>query len=553
MMNSRWQANKIGLINFWYYDEQEFPFVKGRMLLRGSNGSGKSVTMQSVVPLLLDGNMSPERLDPFGSRDRKMSSYLLEEDDGREERTGYLYLELKRQNSDTYLTIGMGIRARRGKNLDKWYFSLTDGRRIGKDFFLYKDSGEKVTLSKKELENRIGDGGRVIDRQVDYMEYVNRQIFGFETTEEYKEMIDLLIQLRTPKLSKDFKPSVINDILSDSLQPLSDDDLRPMSEAIENMDTMNMNLKNRKEAKQAAEKIQGVFSKYNQKLLYEKADRYEQAEIKLENARTQQKEQENLQRSLVKGNGDIITKEISVRDYSAIKVGSTAMGYSDSWFSLFSRGGNPSYVFGYTQGESASLRITIDENLYPYINVQVKNEELSISTENGTQLSPTRFKIEGTSKKLEKIQMSGCMDFVLRSALSGDDLEIIATRGSDVKMEKPVNVSNCIIEATSGSDIIINDLTTRIIRGRASGGSDLKLTGKAENGEYSASGGSDIKAYDLILNQLECSASGGSDIYTHVTDYIKASASGGSDVHYKGSARSDTSTSGGSDIIKEGN
>ena len=35
MMNSRWQANKIGLINFWYYDEQEFPFVKGRMLLRG--------------------------------------------------------------------------------------------------------------------------------------------------------------------------------------------------------------------------------------------------------------------------------------------------------------------------------------------------------------------------------------------------------------------------------------------------------------------------------------------------------------------------------------
>ena len=65
-MNSRWQANKIGLINFWYYDEQEFPFVKGRILLRGSNGSGKSVTMQSVVPLLLDGNMSPERLDPFG-------------------------------------------------------------------------------------------------------------------------------------------------------------------------------------------------------------------------------------------------------------------------------------------------------------------------------------------------------------------------------------------------------------------------------------------------------------------------------------------------------
>ena len=280
-MNSRWQASKIGLINFWYYDEQEFPFVKGRMLLRGSNGSGKSVTMQSVIPLLLDGNMSPERLDPFGSRDRKMSSYLLEEDDGKEERTGYLYLEFCRQESETYLTIGMGIRARRGKPLDKWYFSLTDGRRIGKDFYLYKDTGEKVTLSKKELENRVQGGGQVFDRQMEYMEYVNRQIFGFETVEEYKEMVDLLIQLRTPKLSKDFKPSVINEILSDSLQPLSDEDLRPMSEAIENMDVMSMNLKNRQEGKQAAEKINRILNRYNRLTLYEKAGNYEDSQKEL--------------------------------------------------------------------------------------------------------------------------------------------------------------------------------------------------------------------------------------------------------------------------------
>ena len=43
--------------------------------------------------------------------------------------------------------------------------------------------------------------------------------------------------------------------------PLSDEDLRPMSEAIENMDIMNMNLKGRREAKRAAEKIYTVFNK----------------------------------------------------------------------------------------------------------------------------------------------------------------------------------------------------------------------------------------------------------------------------------------------------
>lgn len=286
-MNSRWQASKIGLVNFWYYDEQEFPFVKGRMLLRGSNGSGKSVTMQSVVPLLLDGNMSPERLDPFGSRDRKMSSYLLEEDDEREERTGYLYLEFKRQDSETYLTIGMGIRARKGKPLDKWYFSLSDGRRIGKDFFLYRETDEKVPLTKRELQNRLSSGGVVFDRQADYMEYVNRQIFGFETVDEYREMIDLLIQLRTPKLSKDFKPSVINEILSDSLQPLSDDDLRPMSEAIENIDSISMNLKAKQEAKQAADKIALALDRYNRCILYEKAQSLEKESAQLSQTKEQ--------------------------------------------------------------------------------------------------------------------------------------------------------------------------------------------------------------------------------------------------------------------------
>ena len=84
-MNSKWQINRVGLLDFWYYDEEEFDFLDGRMLLRGANGSGKSVTMQSFIPLLLDGNMRPERLDPFGSRARKMENYLLEE--GRKGRT----------------------------------------------------------------------------------------------------------------------------------------------------------------------------------------------------------------------------------------------------------------------------------------------------------------------------------------------------------------------------------------------------------------------------------------------------------------------------------
>lgn len=274
MMNSRWQMNRIGLVDFWYYDEEEFWFQDGRMLLRGSNGSGKSVTMQSFIPLILDGNMRPERLDPFGSRARKMENYLLEEGDDREERTGYLYLELKRKEGSNYLTIGVGMRARRNKKLDTWYFYINDGRRIGTDLFLYKDIDAKIALSRQELKNRIGEGGRVMESQSEYMEAVNKLVFGFESIDKYKEMLDLLIQLRSPKLSKDFKPTVLNEILSNSLLMLSEDDLRPMSEAIENMDAIKTNLDTLKESLRASRQIEKAYDRYNQIVLYQKAEQY---------------------------------------------------------------------------------------------------------------------------------------------------------------------------------------------------------------------------------------------------------------------------------------
>ena len=72
------------------------------------------------------------------------------------------------------------------------------------DFFLYRETDEKVPLTKRELQNRLSSGGAVFDRQADYMEYVNRQIFGFETVDEYREMIDLLDSASHTKAVKGF-------------------------------------------------------------------------------------------------------------------------------------------------------------------------------------------------------------------------------------------------------------------------------------------------------------------------------------------------------------
>lgn len=273
---SEWVINKIGLINFWYYDEEEFEFSGGRLLLRGSNGSGKSVTMQSFIPLLLDGNRSAKRLDPFGTNSRKIENYLLMDGDTRDENTGYLYMEFVKPQTGNYLTVGIGLRARRGKSVEFWGFSITDGKRIGRDFHLYKEMGSKVLLTKRELKNRIVDNGigEFCERAADYKAMVNNYIFGFNDVSEYEQLIDLLVQLRSPKLSKDYKPTVLYEIMEESLKPLSDEDLRPMSEAIENMDNIEASIAGLKAAFDSANRLKTVYDKYNSGVLYYKGEAF---------------------------------------------------------------------------------------------------------------------------------------------------------------------------------------------------------------------------------------------------------------------------------------
>ncbi|MGO5064207.1 MULTISPECIES: TIGR02680 family protein [unclassified Clostridium] len=280
-MKERWIANKFGLFNFWCYDEEEFQLLNGKILLRGSNGSGKSVTTQSFIPLLLDGNKSPSRIDPFGSTARKMENYLL--DDNHEDRIAYLYIEFKKPESNLYITIGMGMRAQKSKSMNSWYFILKDGRRINKDFKLYKNLGGKYPLTKQQFKNALGEGNFFTEGQREYMNKVNEHLFGFSDIENYEELLKLLIEIRSPKLSKEFKPTKIYTILNNSQKTLSEDDLRPMAEAMDNMDSLNMKLMALEKSLKAGESLKETYHNYNKYILFSKSKDYLEKEVYVNN------------------------------------------------------------------------------------------------------------------------------------------------------------------------------------------------------------------------------------------------------------------------------
>lgn len=274
---NRFRITKIGLLNFWLYDEEEYDFYGGKLILRGTNGSGKSVTMQSFIPLILDGNKSPDRLDPFGSKERKIEDYIIGDAESiqKEEATSYLYMETYNEEENKYITIGLGFRGRKGKPVESWGFALKDGKRVSKDFYLYKDPTNKIPLSKNELKSRLGTINEFTDTTKDYKAMVNRLLFGFPNLDTYDEFIKLLLQLRSNKLSKDYKPTNLISVLNTVLQPLTEEDLRPLSEAIEQMNKTKEQIETLEKNSKSLKDFLRVYRNYNEIVLLTKARGYQ--------------------------------------------------------------------------------------------------------------------------------------------------------------------------------------------------------------------------------------------------------------------------------------
>ena len=315
-MNGRWKMNRIGFVNFWLYDEECFEFEDGKLLLRGQNGSGKSITTQSFIPFILDGDRTPSRLDPFGSSDRRMEYYFLGEE-GKEEATGYLFLEFKKECTDEYRTIGIGQRAKRGKPMDFWGFVLLDGRRIGYDLWLYKETGSaKIPYDKRDLKMALGEHNIFTDSQSEYKKFVNQYIFGFRKAEQYEQFIKLLVKVRAPKLSKEFKPTKVYDILNESLQTLSDEDLRTMVDAMEKMDEIQDSLEMLNRAFADVKIIRNEYTRYNQYMLAKKAQSYLK---KKENVESAQQNYDSKQKQKQKYHVELQNMEIRLAELADLE------------------------------------------------------------------------------------------------------------------------------------------------------------------------------------------------------------------------------------------
>jgi hypothetical protein len=184
-------------------------------------------------------------------------------------------------------------------------------------------------------------------------------------------------------------------------------------------------------------------------------------------------------------------------------------------------------------GETEEVKVVADGDIIDQVITEVKDGTLKIYMKQNNNwnwgINKSR-KVYVSVKELERLEASSGSDVNSENTLTGENLKVSASSGSDVTLE--IHYKNFTLDTSSGSD--------------------ARISGKTKNFEAESSSGSDIKAQDLESVICKVSVSSGSDATVNVSDELYANASSGGDVRYYGNPQvKDINESSGGDVTQK--
>lgn len=282
-----YRLRRILLTNFWLYGLQEFEIPHGRLFLAGENASGKSTVLTAALPLALDGDLRPNRIDTFGGRERHIDYYVLGSADSAtpfqyERRTAYIALEFEWCDPDhppiaqeirqrwenanaeqreklRFLTIGISLagNANVSERIRPLRFLITDGSRLGHDLHTVSDISrqEKRAYDHAHFKQLLEGHGIICESQAEYERQVGRYLFGYTDVKDFRKLINLLLVLRRPNLSTELNFSRVHEYLKQSLRKIPTETTHRVIGTIERIDAIQSEIERIQEAYDSTERL----------------------------------------------------------------------------------------------------------------------------------------------------------------------------------------------------------------------------------------------------------------------------------------------------------
>jgi hypothetical protein len=221
----------------------------------------------------------------------------------------------------------------------------------------------------------------------------------------------------------------------------------------------------------------------------------------------------------VKGNGKLTTKKIAIGDYNAIKI-------------------NGVIDFNYVQSEEDPfLEVTVDENLHSFVNIDIKDRELTVNFKGAKVDHFTKFIVTTNSKWLKEVKVAGNANFMVNSKLSGDELKINANSNCLIQLKKKIEVGKLDLNVSGSANMVVNELQANKLECNINGSGTINLkSGKASQADYSITTDGEIMAFGITVPNINCKIAGKGSAQIHPTENLKANIVGKGNIQYKGSA-----------------
>lgn len=254
---------------------------------------------------------------------------------------------------------------------------------------------------------------------------------------------------------------------------------------------------------------------------------------------------------IIEGNGKLVTKEISIKDYDEISaLGEATIEYEQS-------------------SASPYLKVTVDENILPYLKIKMKGKTLDIgfsekfnneTTEEtdrngntnrfGAQLQPTRYIIKTNSQNLKDISLVANCHLIVNSQFKAERISGSIAGGGTIDFSQSTDIYKGNFSVAGSGTIYLRKFKATSLECSVAGSGNIQLNGKADRAEFSVAGGGDIEGYSCEVRKAECSVAGGGNIQVYATDQLDASIAAGGKIRYKGDPTVSKSTVSGGSIKK---
>lgn len=215
----------------------------------------------------------------------------------------------------------------------------------------------------------------------------------------------------------------------------------------------------------------------------------------------------------IKAEGKIVEKEYDLDKFENIKV--------DSQVDI-----------EYTVGEEISVKAKMHENFLENMSIFVEDNQLVIDNKTSfsyEDLEPEEYpKIHITAPSVNKLELMGTTNFVSTTPIISNFFNLKTYGGVNCKL----------VLDTDEAQLDIN------------GGTDVKISGRANKVECAIKEAGDLDTFDLLVNNMDLNLSGASSAKVNVSDTLDIDVTGTGEVFYKGTAKVTQNVSGTADVIK---